>query len=476
MFSAVMTESLATDPLQITELRAAATIDPVAGPLLGLLVTTDGPFSVDRMAMALDYAADPKQPSTYLVDRRGNVILSKVDDARWYFGNRQLLSTLTDSPIGRSAAADVMNGWPADNQLRIVLDVPTLRPLLAEPIEAGRQALVAPLQPILDLPSLTETLQIRAAFDGTRGELQWRFDTANEASARRIETILNDTLAAAVQLLSPQIFAALNLDSAPKTIQQPARDYADRTSAWILDNLKVVRVGSAVTLDVQGDVGIASTIAVAGYAMPQIAREIARIKFSKTNNLKQIMLGIHNYHSAFNRLPGPGITDDDGKLLLSWRVALLPFIGEQRLWEQFRKHEPWDSEHNLPLANQMPAVYQARRLGLKDNQTVYHALVGEGLAISPDGENTFRQILDGLSNTLMVIESKPEHAVIWSKPEDMAIDMKDPMAGLPEGPDGFGAALGDGAVRVLTRDMDVELFRRLLTRAGMEVIDRNALR
>jgi hypothetical protein len=62
-----------------------------------------------------------------------------------------------------------------------------------------------------------------------------------------------------------------------------------------------------------------------------------------------VMLAMHNYHAAYNRLPGPAIMSADGKPLLSWRVALLPFLEEQALYEQFRLDEPWDSEHNLPL-------------------------------------------------------------------------------------------------------------------------------
>ena len=67
------------------------------------------------------------------------------------------------------------------------------------------------------------------------------------------------------------------------------------------------------------------------------------------NNLRQIGLGMHNYHATYNRFPGPAITNDKGDRLLSWRVAILPFIEQQALYEQFHLDEPWDSDHNIKL-------------------------------------------------------------------------------------------------------------------------------
>ena len=42
---------------------------------------------------------------------------------------------------------------------------------------------------------------------------------------------------------------------------------------------------------------------------------------------------------------------------LSWRVALLPFLGHQELYEAFHLNEPWDSPHNKALIGRMPDVF-----------------------------------------------------------------------------------------------------------------------
>ena len=53
-----------------------------------------------------------------------------------------------------------------------------------------------------------------------------------------------------------------------------------------------------------------------------------------SNNLKQVGLACHNYHSAYRQLPGGAATDTQGNPIWSWRVALLPFVEEQGTWEQ----------------------------------------------------------------------------------------------------------------------------------------------
>lgn len=88
----------------------------------------------------------------------------------------------------------------------------------------------------------------------------------------------------------------------------------------------------------------------------QAAREAAR-RNQSLNNVKQIVLALLNYESTYGHFPPQAICAADGTPLLSWRVAILPFLEEQALYERFKLDEPWDSPHNKALLAEMPDVY-----------------------------------------------------------------------------------------------------------------------
>jgi hypothetical protein len=61
----------------------------------------------------------------------------------------------------------------------------------------------------------------------------------------------------------------------------------------------------------------------------QAAREAAR-RMSCQNNMKQLGLGLHNYHDTYKTLPPAWIITNE----LSWLVLVLPFIEQQPLYDQ----------------------------------------------------------------------------------------------------------------------------------------------
>ncbi len=203
----------------------------------------------------------------------------------------------------------------------------------------------------------------------------------------------------------------------------------------------------------------------------QAAREAAR-RSQCVNNLKQIGLAIHNYHAANEKLPSD-IRDKKGKLLLSWRVQLLPYLEQQALYNEFKLDEPWDSAHNKPLIEKMPMTFACpSRMNSKPGTTTYRGFSGEGGAFEP-GDNvlTFASITDGLSNTIAVAEFK--EAVIWSKPDETKTD--DPSALLgSDHPGGFNGMWLDGSLNFFKSSIAKEILKAMVTRAAGEVIPGNA--
>src|SRR5262249_57143177 len=112
---------------------------------------------------------------------------------------------------------------------------------------------------------------------------------------------------------------------------------------------------------------------------------------------------------------------EDAKPLLSWRVHLLPFLGQNELYKEFHLDEPGDSEHNRKLLARMPDVYRSFNVRLKrTGKTVFVLPVGPQTAF-PGGPKATRivELVDGTSNTVLVVTADDVHPVPWTKPEDL---------------------------------------------------------
>ena len=265
----------------------------------------------------------------------------------------------------------------------------------------------------------------------------------------------------------------------------------------VLDRTAVSAEGSRVTLDTRMDQSAPMLVALLLPAIQQ-ARAAAR-RAQSVNNLKQIGLAMHNYHSTYNHFP-PAVIVENG-VKRSWRVELLPFLDQAALYETYDRTQPWDSEANKQVLAQMPEVFKHPADGRGAPFTAYVAAIGGGdaaslwmpeatagpvvdsrISVSPNGGGTvmmtpatgtgLRDVRDGTTNTIMVVEAKTE--IPWTKPEDADVDLTKPVdpnrfGGWTAG--GFDAVFGDGSVRFLPTSIDPETLRGAFTRNGREVIE-----
>ena len=188
------------------------------------------------------------------------------------------------------------------------------------------------------------------------------------------------------------------------------------------------------------------------------------------DHVKQIMLAVHNFAAATPefRFPGAAIHGPDGRPTLSWRVALLPYLEEKALYDEFRQDEPWDSPHNKALIPRMPAVFRTPDFPAPDGETRFRGFSGPGTLLEAGPGIQLAAITDGTSSTLMIAEARDP--TLWTKPGELAFGEG---AELPAiGEPGKGEALiglADGAARYIPTG-DPALIRALITRNGGEVI------
>jgi hypothetical protein len=195
--------------------------------------------------------------------------------------------------------------------------------------------------------------------------------------------------------------------------------------------------------------------------------------FETLNDLKQIAIAVHSYHDAQAQLPMTNIRDKNGKALLSWRVAILPYIEQDNLYKQFKLDEPWDSEHNKKLVAKMPRIYYGPDAKLNAaGKTAYLAPAGKGTLSPPDGGKfTLQGITDGTANTILAVAADPERVVEWSKPDDLPFDPKDPLKGLIRpGQDGIDMVMADGSTKRLSARIDSKKLAAMVTPTGGETV------
>jgi len=189
------------------------------------------------------------------------------------------------------------------------------------------------------------------------------------------------------------------------------------------------------------------------------------------NNLKQIALAWHNYEAANGCFPND-VLDAKGKPILSWRVLILPYIEEDRLYKAFKLDEPWDSDNNRKLIDAMPKLFAPVRGKSDPGMTYYQSFTGKNAVLKPGEKTTFASITDGTSNTLMVAEAaKP---IVWSKPGDLLFDGKEvpALGGMFDGK--FHAAFCDGWVVRFRKGVKEETLRCLIDPQDGQVVDRDA--
>lgn len=197
----------------------------------------------------------------------------------------------------------------------------------------------------------------------------------------------------------------------------------------------------------------------------------------KLNELRQIALAMHNFESAFQRFPSAYTTDENGQPLLSWRVHILPFLEENALYDQFHLDEPWNSQHNLALLEKMPDCFRLSQGPESDRKTTVLAVGGANGVISKPktGKNGraslvgvgFGSIMDGSSNTIMLIKTEDELAVEWTKPTEFAPDEATLKKMLGKK---LLAAIADGSVQEFPAGFSIETFKALLTINGAEPV------
>jgi len=203
------------------------------------------------------------------------------------------------------------------------------------------------------------------------------------------------------------------------------------------------------------------------------------------NNLKQLMLAVHNYHDTYKCFPPAYLPDEEGRPLHSWRTLVLPFLEQADLYEQYRFDEPWNGPNNSQLAARIPNVLQCP--SEPNDYTNYLLITGPETAWGEGLAPTFADFKDGTSNTIVLVEVA-DSGIQWMEPRDLTLEQAargvnsqlglcfsapHPLPGRKtEKPESANVAFADGSVTNLKNDFPLAELRKRLTHQGGEKVKR----
>ncbi len=235
----------------------------------------------------------------------------------------------------------------------------------------------------------------------------------------------------------------------------------------------------------------------------QAAREAAR-RASCTNNLRQIGLGLHNYHQAMSCFPPGGIehramiNPKTGKPYgaagrqLAWSLFLLPYVEQQPLYQQIDTGKAFDAPENAEAAKTIltfyicPSATNQRELRQGRGPCDYGGIYGERITgpnnppkgmMLYDRSLTVADVADGTSGTIIVSEDSGFRDGQWINglnvfDQAYAINRAPAIENdiRSKHPGGANALFTDGSVHFLKETMDLRVLAALCTRASGEIV------
>ncbi len=205
-----------------------------------------------------------------------------------------------------------------------------------------------------------------------------------------------------------------------------------RSVAWV--------AAAVVMLLIVGAAGIA-LLRIGGATAARL--QAGRTRIGSIKNLEKIAQALNAYAADHGVYPAPAILDRTGKPLLSWRVLILPYLGEEDLYDRFDLNASWDSIQNQHVTYvEMPSIYRHPDTDVRATDTVYHMVTGAGTLFPQSGPLGPKQAIDGATQTILLVESPASS--IWSEPTDLDFAASGGTINSSNGTD-LGGVTADGA-------------------------------
>lgn len=473
ILSVLCREQLGFDLNEVESIDATVSM-PSPSPEFGLSIRTKTPYDIaklsDEIASPLETAPKDNQLKFRDMKEAPQIRISQKDPKRILIG--------TQGTLRRMLSQRIQTGGPIvplvqsrKSLARIAVNLAKVRDLMNGFLEWNEGEMPPELiSDVREVIQLAENAMLELT-DNERSPLVLTIGTANANNTRQLEEAVQRLRSEGIQLTRAAVDEQVAEDpSLSDDMKRAIGSYSDRIEQLLQNQTMWSVVDDRIQLktDTSMMVNYQTIGVLTGLLLPavQAARTAAR-QMQSINDVRQIMLALLNYESTYRRFPGQAILSDDGKPLLSWRVAILPYLEQQELYNEFHLDEPWDSEHNIKLLERMPSVFMHRESNAPPGHTVYLAPVGEDTGWSEEGTR-LREITDGTSNTIAVVQVDVSLAVPWTKPDDLDIQEHPGSSWMSAA--GTVVAFFDCSARKFSSVIADEAIDALLTKNGGETV------
>lgn len=446
-------KGLGFDPLTIDVVIGCTIILPDGPPLAGAVLHTSAPLPAEGLFPELKTepaelagktyarALQPIEPSHCRVDDHTLIVAMEPMLQR-------MLAEKKASPLRTLLAKATLK-----NDVTAVAAVETLRPM----IEMARQQMgevPPPFVPLLKIPDHIEMAQL--TFDLKQGApAKLTLVSQSDENASKLVVIIRELgLVDAKKLVDTLIPKS----TFHRTVDAAWRRQLTKALQPFLSALEVRANKNKALVESTFDTYVAPAICLMLSTKTPRSETEEKAEYSASfAKLRRIGRAIDAYEKEKGEFPIAYSRDAAGRPLLSWRVHLLPYLGEEKLFAKFHLDEPWDSQHNRKLLAEMPAVYEVAELpGVC--HTPYVTPVSPYSFMSATQPRKRDDIAGRGVGLTTVLEVDLDQSVLWTKPQDWILDPKDVYRGVGGlrlmHLSGFMHLNADGSVSVTPTDND----------------------
>ena len=382
-----------------------------------------------------------------------------------YFGELKRLRQLEQKSSAAGALARRLRGIELSGDATLLVDFAPIRPLLAQAASMTQQPFAGPSPEEEGVP----LEKLLAQLDS----LSMSLDTAAEEVVVAEMDLGDSELAAQIaasskkQISQFKIIGPLALSAALSGVPDDVSSAVSTLLYGVLGGLKITSSDNQVVAKLRLPNNIADQFQVLlAYAGQLQLQEERSESFAVLGNaLAEVLEQGYVPPSIEDH---PEWFDADGQSKLSWRVHLLPLLGEAELHAKFKLDEDWDSEHNLELLEEIPEIFQSVE---GSSQSSFLGFGGEGMSMASGMLHKPDDLKDDADLTIMLMDVGDRLAVPWTQPIDLLSLEVEKLAEIADDTSGkIQVITVSGKKRTLQKRLSLEQLQAMLSIAGGEEV------